>query len=91
VQGQLWEELEETLKPILGDDYMLSIATALRQEGVEQGMQQGILQGMQQGMQQGVEKVAKSLLSRGMSVEFVADSTGIPVDLVVKLQKETRH
>jgi hypothetical protein len=25
-QDELWEELEETLKPILGENYMLSIA-----------------------------------------------------------------
>ncbi len=82
-QEALWNELQTTLQPILGENYMTSIAEALRQEGRQQGMQQG--------MQQGIEKVAKNLLAKGLDIEVVAESTGIALHLLEKFKEETKH
>jgi len=82
-QDELWEEFEETLKPILGENYMLSIAESLRQEGIQQGMQQGIEQGMLQ--------VARNLLASGFDVEVVAKNTGLEFAVLKSLEEDVRH
>jgi predicted transposase/invertase (TIGR01784 family) len=82
-QDELWEELEETLRPILGENYMLSIAEALRQEGMQQGMQQG--------SEQTARQIAKNFLESGIDIAVIAKSTGLDIDLLKKLKEETKH
>jgi predicted transposase/invertase (TIGR01784 family) len=51
-----------------------------------EGIQQGIQQGMQQGMLQGKMDVARRMLVKGVSIEDIADITGLSVEEVCKLQ-----
>jgi predicted transposase YdaD len=80
---ELWDELQETFQPILGDNYMMSIADSLREEGMQQGMQQG--------MHIKEVQIAKNLLGSGLDVGFVAQTTGLDVALLQKLKEETKH
>lgn len=78
-----WEEFKLRLQPVLGEEFMISMADELRQEGMQQGMQQGI--------QQGVLLAAKNFLASGFDVEIVAKNTGLSIDMLRKLQNETKH
>lgn len=82
-RDELWEELQETLQPILGDNYMMSIADSLRQEGMQQGVQQG--------MHIKEIQIAKNFLASGFDVETVAKNTGLNLELLKKLREETKH
>jgi predicted transposase YdaD len=72
---ELWDELQETFQPILGDNYMMSIADSLREEGMQQGMQQA----------------AKNFLASGVDINLVAQNTGLDITLLQKLKEETKH
>lgn len=78
-RDELWEELQETLQPILGGKYMLSIADSLRQEG------------MQQGIQQGMQQAARNFLANGLDIDLVAKSTGLDIAFLQKLKEEAQH
>lgn len=54
---------------------------AAEKEGIERGRQEG----MQEGMHQKSLAIAKVLLEKGLSVELVAESTGLSVDEIKKL------
>ncbi len=81
--------LLEKLSPDLGDGIM-TLADRLRQEGkmegISQGLSQGIAKGMAEGETKGIEAatqaVARRLLSKGSSLEFVVEITGLsPIDV----------
>ncbi|WWR16049.1 hypothetical protein V1224_00910 [Lachnospiraceae bacterium JLR.KK008] len=64
-----------------------------RQTATQQGLQQGIQQGIQKGLQQGIYtagiKTAKRLLQMGkLSLEEIADGTGLSVEEVKQLTKQ---
>ena len=78
----------------VGQEGFVSIADALRAEGIKQGMQEGRLQGMKQGKQQGrqegmlqgIRQTAKNLLASGLAIDFVAKNTGLDIELLKKLR-----
>ena len=83
---------KEIIQTILRRDIMEESVTyqELRREAREQGLQegrtQGRQQGLQQGLQQGFQQVALNLLRSGMSLEQVANFTGLSVEQVTQLQ-----
>lgn len=56
------------------------------ERGMQQGIQQGIQQGMQQGMTEGIIKTAKKMLIRNMSLEDIADITGLTIQEIKNLK-----
>jgi len=74
-QDELWDRLQEALQPILGEDYMMSIADSLRHEG----------------MQAEAMQIAKNFLESGFGIEVVAKNTGLDIGLLQKLQAEVKH
>ena len=52
------------------------------QVGIQQGIEQGIEQGIARGAYQNKLETAKKLLSMGLSLEQVAQGTGLPLDVV---------
>ncbi|MBX9706052.1 MAG: Rpn family recombination-promoting nuclease/putative transposase [Gammaproteobacteria bacterium] len=66
---------------------IMTIAEALRQEGIQQGIEQGIQQGRKEGEHKNAEKVAKRLLAMGkLSFENIADVSGLSMDEIKALQ-----
>ncbi len=63
-------EYEDSLKSYR--DVKNSIATA-REEGKKEGLEQGL----EQGRQQEKIEIARNLLKTGMSLDFVAQATGL--------------
>jgi predicted transposase/invertase (TIGR01784 family) len=55
-------------------DYQNDMLTA-RDEGIEQGIEQGV----QQGIEQGVKETARNLLNMGLSVDQIAQATGLSI------------
>ncbi len=82
-----WDEFKARLQPVLGENFMMSIADEIRQEGMQQGMQKG----MQQGMQQGMQRAARNFLASGLDVGFVAKNTGLDIEFLKKLQVDVVH
>jgi len=66
-------------------DYDTDIAVQ-REEAMRFGMQQGMQQGLQKGMQQAYIQTAKSMLSAGLSADFVAKCVNMPLSDVYRLQ-----
>ncbi|MFZ1027256.1 MAG: Rpn family recombination-promoting nuclease/putative transposase, partial [Limnoraphis robusta] len=79
---------KEIIQTILRRDIMEESVTyqELRREAREQGLQEGRIEGLQQGLQQGFQQVALNLLRSGMSLEQVANFTGLSVEQVTQLQ-----
>ncbi len=70
------------------EEIMISIAQAIKQEG----MQQGIQQGMQQGMHTKSLEIAKNMLSRmHLDMKTVSQATGLSEQELMKLQKKSQH
>ena len=59
--------------------------------GISQGISQGIAQGLQQGISQGVQQkaieTAKNFISMGLSIEQVAQGTGLSIEEIQALVK----
>ena len=66
-------------------DYDTDIAVQ-RQEAYEDGVEKGISQGIQQGSQQAKIETAKNFISMGLSVEQVAQGTGLSIETVKSLK-----
>ncbi|MBQ3025509.1 MAG: Rpn family recombination-promoting nuclease/putative transposase [Spirochaetaceae bacterium] len=66
-------------------DYDTDIAVQ-RQEAYEDGVEKGISQGIQQGSQQTKIETAKNFISMGLSVEQVAQGTGLSIETVKSLK-----
>ena len=54
-------------------------------DGISQGIAQGIAQGISQGEHQKAIETAKNLLAMKLSIEQVAQGTGLSVDEIKKL------
>lgn len=61
------------------------------QEGIHQGMQQGIHQGMQQGIHQGGRMIAQNMLRDGLPEATISKYTGLELEQVIALKKNTLH
>jgi predicted transposase/invertase (TIGR01784 family) len=51
-----------------------------KREGIQEGMQKGIQEGKREGMQEGMRKVALKMKKRGISVDQIAEDTGLSVE-----------
>lgn len=54
-------------------------------QGLEQGLEQGMAQGLEQGRRQGLIIVARNLKLQGMSVDDIANATGLSVGDILAL------
>ena len=54
-------------------------------DGISQGISQGIAQGISQGEHQKAIETAKKFLAMGISIEQVAQGTGLSIDEIQKL------
>jgi len=61
-----------------------------RKEAREEGLEEGIEKGREQGLEEGMEKekliIAKNLLSRGSTPEFVHEITGLSLEEIKEIQ-----
>ena len=88
---ELMNEFHTKLQPILGEDFMITIADSFRQEGRQEGMQQG----MQQGMHLAKLEDARKMLSEQLDEALIARITDLSLEDIraeaEKLKSATRH
>ena len=65
-------------------DYATDIEVQ-REEAFEKGVSKGIKQGVSQGEHQAKIETAKKFLTMGISIEQVAQGTGLSVDVIKSL------
>ena len=51
-----------------------------REEGIAQGREEGIAQGKEEGREEGKWEIAAKMLSKGLDLGLISDTTGIPMD-----------
>ena len=65
-------------------DYATDIEVQ-REEAFEKGVSKGIQQGVSQGEYQAKIETAKNLVAKKISIDIIAECTGLPVDEIKKL------
>jgi flagellar biosynthesis/type III secretory pathway protein FliH len=50
------------------------------QKGIQEGKREGMQEGKREGMQEGMRKVALKMKKRGISVDQIAEDTGLSVE-----------
>ena len=55
------------------------------EEGLEQGLEQGMEKGLEQGMEKASMQIARNLLVKGSTPEFVKEITGLSFEEISKL------
>ena len=65
-------------------DYATDIEVQ-REEAFEKGVSQGIQQGVSQGEHQAKIETAKNLVTKKISVDIIADCTGLSIDEINNL------
>ncbi|XKM13887.1 Rpn family recombination-promoting nuclease/putative transposase [Orbaceae bacterium ac157xtp] len=72
-----------------GEDNMVSVAQYLqdigRQEGINEGVDLGLRKGYQNGEKSAKITIAKNLLSKGINIEIIKESTGLKDDEIQTL------
>jgi predicted transposase/invertase (TIGR01784 family) len=67
----------------------MTVAEQLEARGREQGLKQGLQQGLQQGRQEGSQEtqhaIAKKMLSAGIDITLVVQTTELTEDEIAKL------
>mgnify|MGYP003294640716 CR=1 FL=1 len=90
-----WELYESRQRAIL--DYNTGILEA-REDGMAKGLEQGLQQGLEQGKKLGLEEgskkkqleIAKKLLDKKMSIEEIAEITGLDISIIKNLAEDMK-
>ena len=64
------------------------IQNSLLSEAKEEGISQGIEQGYTSGINDGIKQTAKNMLNKNMSIEDIADITGLSIEEINKLPNQ---
>lgn len=68
---------------------MQYVLDEMREQYLETGIQQGLQQGIQKGRKENQIEIAEKLLKNGkMSVQEISETTELPVDRVLEMQKK---
>ena len=54
-------------------------------EGIEKGLEKGRKEGRKEGQEEALEKVAKNLISLGLSIDVIKKATNLPQAVIEKL------
>ena len=58
-----------------------------RQEGIQEGLKKGIQKGIKEGIQSERKVIAINLLKANMAIDFIAQSTGLSKQEIIRLQQ----
>ncbi|MDR0583014.1 MAG: hypothetical protein LBG57_01510, partial [Treponema sp.] len=56
-----------------------------KREGKREGLQEGLQKGMQKGKREGIIEIAAKMKKRGISVDHIAEDTGLSAEDIAKL------
>ena len=60
-----------------------------KEEGIEEGRIEGRAEGIEEGSKQKAYEIAKKMLKKGNSIEDICDITGLSIEEIEKLRKES--
>ena len=64
-----------------------------RYDGYDEGYEEGISIGLERGLERGAHQTkletARKLITMGLSLEQVTQGTGLPIEVVLEMTKET--
>ena len=83
---ELEKMLINTLNKEKGTELMTSLAQSWKEEGIEIGIQDGIKIGEARGEARGKIELIKMMISKGQSVNNIAQITGLSIEEVIKLK-----
>ena len=58
-------------------------------KGYEEGIEEGRIEGIEEGSLQKAYEIAKKMLKKGNSIEDICDITGLSIEEIEKLRKES--
>ena len=61
---------------------------AIYQAGLDNGRKKGIEQGIKKGISKGKEEIVKKLIEKKMSIEDIAEITGLSIERIEQLKLE---
>jgi len=78
------EDVSESVVEVFGEggDITMTIAERWVKEGEERGKKEGEKRGEEKGKKEGKWEVAMNMLRKGLSIEFIAECTGFPIDKI---------
>jgi predicted transposase/invertase (TIGR01784 family) len=80
------EHSSEVINMLTEEPSMEKIMAILTQESREEGHEQGLERGREEGHEQASMQIAKNLLAKGSTPEFVQEITGLSSDVIKKLE-----
>ena len=60
-----------------------------KEEGIEEGRIEGRAEGIEEGSKQKAYEIAKKMLKKGNSIEDICDITGLSIEEIEQLSKES--
>ena len=93
----LLQEFQTKLQPILGEDFMTTIADSFRQEGRQEGREKGRQEGIEKGIHLNKLATAHEMLIKGLDETMIAEITKLSLSEIrdeakkLKSKKQTHH
>ena len=75
-----------TLNKEKGAEIMTSLAQSWKEEGIQIGIKDGIKIGEARGEARGEAKLIKMMISKGQSINNIAQITGLSIEEITKLK-----
>ncbi|HHX96223.1 MAG TPA: hypothetical protein GX687_02005, partial [Clostridia bacterium] len=84
------EEVANSLRDVYpkGGERIMTLAEALRKEGMQKGMQKGRIEGKLEGSLNEKIKITKRLIKKGFFCEEIVEITDFSLDEVQKIARE---
>ena len=88
VSGLDDKEIDNYFSDMMTEKEMRPYIEGAEYQGYRKGFKAGVEQGSAEGVEQGIEKVAKSLLALGISVEQIGIATGLSPERIETLRQD---
>ncbi|WP_199794657.1 Rpn family recombination-promoting nuclease/putative transposase [Lentibacillus sp. Marseille-P4043] len=85
------EELMKEIKQMDDAEKILELPISYEERGIEKGKKIGEQIGKERGEQSGIKKVAREMLKKGLSIEFIAEVTYLEKSEIQRLAKECKE
>ncbi len=84
-------ELEEREYTMEGGEAIMTVAQELRRQGREEGLRYGREEGLKDGREEATHEVARRMLAKGATVDFVVETTGLTAEQVAALRNDEKE
>ena len=78
--------LVDVIETAFEGDSAMNLLKEFEKDGIKKGRELGLQEGLEKGLEEGLERVALNLLEKGVSLEFIQDTTGLTVPHILSLR-----